>query len=172
MSNKVKILCFDDALEAITIRSVLESFDAKVEIAYIGRPNAFIEELNNSDDYKYIILSGHGDNKFIMPVLAEDIYEEDEPKDITSEVIKEKININNKIIISICCNTGTTNIAESFIQKENTYIAPSDFIEGTAALFFVIKFFYEHFVLKKSIVDSYNNSMINDNETRLYKLFS
>ena len=34
------------------------------------------------------------------------------------------------------------------------------------------KFFYEHFVLNKSIVDSYNNSMLNDNETRLYNFKS
>lgn len=171
MSNKVKILCFDDSLEAITIRSVLESFGIKVEIAYIGRPNAFIEELNKTDDCKYIILSGHGDNKFIMPVLAESIYEEDEPKDITSEVVNEKINISNKTIISMCCNTGTIDLAESFVKKGNTYIAPSDFIEGTAALFFVIKFFYEHLVLNKSLIDAYNFSMQNDEETKLYKIF-
>lgn len=171
MPNKVKILCFDDALESIAIRSVLESFDIKVEISYIGRPNTFIEELNNIDDYKYIILSGHGDNKFIMPVLAEDIYEKDEPRDITSEVIDEKINISNKIIISMCCNTGTSELAESFVKKDNIYIAPSDFIEGTAVLFFVIKFFYEHLVLNKSIIDAYNSSMINDDETKLYKIF-
>ena len=109
-------------------------------------------------------------NKNIV-YIAENIYEADEPKDITSEVVNEKINISNKTIISMCCNTGTIDLAEAFVKKGNTYIAPSDFIEGTAALFFVIKFFYEHLVLNKSLIDAYNFSMQNDEETKLYKIF-
>ena len=38
-------------------------------------------------------------------------------------------------------------------------------------VFFVIKFFYEHLVLNKSLIDAYNFSMQNDEETKLYKIF-
>lgn len=37
----IKIICFDEATEAIALRSVLERFNFKVELAYVGRPNDF-----------------------------------------------------------------------------------------------------------------------------------
>ena len=45
----IKIICFDEATEAIALRSVLERFNFKVELAYVGRPNDFLSELNNSE---------------------------------------------------------------------------------------------------------------------------
>ncbi|MGI6787243.1 MAG: hypothetical protein ACOX5X_01635 [Acholeplasmataceae bacterium] len=171
MSIKIKIICFDEATEAIAIRSVLERFHFKVELAHVGRPNDFLNELNDPDS-KYIILSGHGSSKqFNMPELGEGVYETCEPKNITSEVIKERINVSNKVIISTACSTGSEELAKEFINKQNIYIAPRDDIEEPASLLFVIRFFYEHLVMNKSIKESFNIVRENDNETNLYKLF-
>ncbi|MGI6781405.1 MAG: delta-aminolevulinic acid dehydratase [Acholeplasmataceae bacterium] len=142
-----------------------------MELAFIGRPNDFIEELNNSNS-KYIILSDRGLSKqFNMPELGEDVYETNEPNNIISEVIKEKINIRKKVIIFTACSTGSEELAKEFINKQNIYIAPRDDIEGPASLLFVIRFFYEHLVMNKSIKESFNIVRENDNETNLYKLF-
>ncbi len=167
----VKILDIGSSLEAIAIRSVLESFNIKVEISFIGRPNQFIQEINDSSN-KYIIICGHGEkNKFLMPILADDIYEKDEPIHITSEVVNEKISISNKVIISTCCATGTKELANAFTSKGNLYVAPTDYIDGNAALFFVIKLLYEHMVLNKSIDVSFALAKENDNETKLFNFF-
>lgn len=57
---KVTIYDTGSTLEAIAIKSMLESFDIKVETSYIGRPNQFINEVNNNDS-DFIIICGHGE---------------------------------------------------------------------------------------------------------------
>lgn len=171
MFKTIKILCFDEATEAIALRGVLERFNFKVELAYIGRPNDFIYELNNSKA-QYIILSGHGNkDEFLMPILGEDVYEEDEPRQITSKVLEEKLTATDKIIISTACQTGTQNLAISFLNKDNIYIAPTDYVEGSSSLFFVIRLLYEKLVLNKTLDIAFNLAKENDHETRVFKLF-
>jgi len=167
----IKIICFDEATEAIALRSVLERFNFKVELAYVGRPNDFLSELNNSEAI-YIILSGHGNkDEFLMPVLAEDVYEENEPKHINGMVLREKLTATHKIIISTACQTGSQDLAMPFLLKDNIYIAPTDSVDGSSSLFFVIRLLYENLVLNKTLVVAFNFAKETDHETRLFRLF-
>ncbi len=71
-------------IESIALRSVLESFGARVTFHLIGRPNDLIDVLSGQDlDQKldYLILNFHGDEgRFIMPELGEEVYELNEPR--------------------------------------------------------------------------------------------
>lgn len=170
--KKIKIIEINATLESVALRSVLEEFGYKVEIAYIGRPNQFIKELNESTEFDYIIISGYGEKeRFLMPILAENVYEKDEPKHITLDIIQTKIMISNKIILSTCCSTGNIELATPFLKKGNVFIGPKGDIEGSSSMFFIIQFFYEHLVMNKFVNDAYELSMNNDNETKLFTLF-
>lgn len=59
-----------------------------------------------------------------MPILGDNVYEKGEPIHITGEVIRERINLTNKIIISTYCATGNNELARLFTNKGNIYIAP------------------------------------------------
>lgn len=81
--KKVLIVSFNDAgNEAQALRQVLELYGFLVLIKYIGRPNDFIDVLEDKVELNadYIIVSRHGeDGKIIMPKLHESIYLQDEP---------------------------------------------------------------------------------------------
>ena len=98
---RVLIAVFTNAgNEPEALRQVLESFGCMVLTKYVGRPNDFISILGGIDhfDPDAIILSGHGkDEKFIMPVLDNSVYTEDEPKGDFSSV-----EINQYHILNTC----------------------------------------------------------------------
>lgn len=82
--KKILIVSFNDAgNEAQALRQVLELYGFLVLIKYIGRPNDFIDVLEDKVELyaDYIIISCHGeDGGIIMPKLHESIYLQDEPK--------------------------------------------------------------------------------------------
>jgi hypothetical protein len=118
----------------------------------------------------YIVFVGHGDKKgFIMPELAEDIYEKDEPhKCITAKDIGASNNIQDTCILSTACATGSIEIANEFTKNGNTYIAPSDYVEGSADLLFVTHFFYETITKSTGNKDAYELARNIDSETKFY----
>lgn len=175
--KNILIVAFGDTgNEPEAIRQVLEGFNYFVTVKYIGRPNDFIDVLNNKLPFCFdcMILSCHGENgNIIMPVLSNDIYEKGEPK---SNFSHEEINCYNhlheKLIVNLGCTTGYNEMAIAFSKTNNTYIAPHDYIEGNSALFFVIKFFYEMTQNKKSVYDAYISSKETDKETKLFNLLN
>lgn len=82
--NSILIAAFGNTgNEPEAIRQALECFNYFVAIKYIGRPNDFIDILNDNLSFNFdcVILSCHGkDGSIIMPVLADEVYEKDEPK--------------------------------------------------------------------------------------------
>lgn len=106
-----------------------------------------------------------------MSELGKIVYEIGEPKNITSEVLEEVLNLQNKVVISTACSTGSNNLAKPFVGNDNIYIAPEDDVDGSSSLLFVIRFFYEHLTLNKSIEESFNIARQNDKQTKLYQLF-
>ncbi len=141
----------------------------------IGRPKDFLDVLKGNIPIKpdYIIFIGHGKSgSFIMPELGSDIYEADEPReDISSAEIERHININDTVIISTACTTGCHETAYSFTAGGNRYIAPNGYIEGSSALFFIIRLFYEMLTKKLSLNDAYTLAKATDSEAAMFCLY-
>lgn len=160
--------------EPEALRQVLESFGCLVLTKYIGRPNDFISVLGEADYFEpdVIVLSGHGkDGKIIMPVLDCSVYTIDEPRcDFSSAEINEYLKLKDKTIISTCCTTGTTDLASAF-SRENTYIAPTDYIEGNAVLLFMVDLFYQILQRNMSVEDACNHARSLDEETALFAYY-
>lgn len=173
---RVLIAVFPNAgNEPEALRQVLESFGCLVLTKYIGRPNDFISVLGgmNHFDPDIVILSGHGeDGKFIMPVLDNSVYTEDEPKgNFSSAEIRQYLKLAGKTIVSTCCTTGTANVANVF-SEENVYIAPADYIEGNAVLLFMVDFFYQMIQRNLTIEDAWNHARSLDKETALFAFYN
>ena len=174
VKNVLIIVIGNTGNESEVLRQSLERFGYFVAVKYIGRPNDFISVISGDLRFEsdYIILSCHGeDGKIVMPILDETIYELNEPVGNMSACdIEKRLNLHDKVILNLGCTTGTKDLAKVF-SKENTYIAPNNYVEGNAALYFVISFFYELSKDTMPLQDAYNTAKAHDEETRLFQLF-
>ena len=174
IQNILIINLLDTGNEAESLRQVLEYMNFFVGMKNIGRPKDFMEVLAGEGpfDQDCIIISCHGDNgKIIMPGLGESVYFKDEPRGgFSSEEITQFLNISGKTIVNLGCTTGRNDIAAAF-SANNTYIAPCDYIEANAALFFTIKLFYELSSKQCTIKSAYLAAKKTDDETRLFCLY-
>lgn len=171
--KKILIVSFGNTgNEAEALRQVLESFGLFVAIKYIGRPNDFADILAGKlpMDADALIFSCHGDDgAFVMPVLGESVYFDGEVRtNFSSREIKEYLKLENKLILSLGCTTGCREMREVF-AKNNTYIAPRDYVDGRSALFFAVKFFYEMFQNERSVQESFDLAKQTDAETGLFE---
>ncbi len=161
--------------EPEALRQSLENFGYFVAVQGMGRPNDFISLLNGELLFEpdYIILSCHGEEgEIIMPVLGENIYGPDEPRgNMAAADIEKYLKIQGKVIINTGCMTGTEELGKAF-SKQNVYIAPKDYVEGTAALYFPISLFYELSKDGVQLKDAFEIAKATDSETALFELFS
>lgn len=172
-----KVLILDDCsvgVENYAIRNVLESFGYLVTIYPIGRSQHYFEVLGEKEnlDYDYLIIGCHGDNgKIIVPVLGEEVYYSDECRgNLGFEELHGKVTISNKTVICTGCTTGSGALYKAFTNHNNTFIAPSDYIEGKSDLLFVVNMFY-HLSNSISLEDAYRLASKIDSETALYKIY-
>ena len=147
--------------ESETLRQILESFGFRILRINIGRPNDFIDVLEDKIEFKYeyLIISCHGDQgKIIMDKLDESIYTKNEPKnDFGTDEFNKYLNVRDKIIINTGCTTGYKGLADIITSRKNVYIAPTDYINANSMALFTILFFYN---IKKEndIVKAYDLS--------------
>lgn len=167
--KKALIVSFSDiGIEAQALRQSLELYGFSVLIKYIGRPNDFVDVLSNNVELEadYIIISCHGENgSIVMPKLHESIYLQDEPKhDFSSKDIERFLKLSNKTIINTGCSTGYENMMDIFSKNNNTYIAPTDYVDGNTVYIFVANMFY--FLSKKfDVISSFNKAKQLDDDT-------
>lgn len=161
--------------EAGAIRQSLEAFGISVITLYIGRPNDFIDVLEGNVplDPDFVIISCHGENgKILMPELAESVYAEDEPRGPFSAAdVCKYLKLCGKLIICLGCCTGSGKLSDAFAAR-NTYIAPDDYIDGRAALFFTLRFFYELIQNGRSVGEAFESASATDSETALFRIFN
>lgn len=174
MQNILIVNLSDTGNEAEALRQTLERMNFFFGVKNIGRPKDFINVLSGETPFNpdCIIISCHGDNgKIIMPMLGESVYFKDEPRgDFSSEEITQFLKISKKTIVNLGCTTGSNDIATAF-SANNTYIAPWDYVDSNAALFFTIKLFYELTSKQCAIKDAYLSARETDNETQLFCLY-
>lgn len=174
MKNVLIVVIGSTGNESEALRQSLEYFGYFVAVKYIGRPNDFISVLNGdlSFDPECIIISCHGENgEIIMPVLGDDIYEPDEPKNnMASSDIDKYLKLQGKLILNLGCTTGEKALAKVF-SKQNTYIAPDDYIEASSSLYFAISLFYEMSKDGARLFNAYKTAKSNDKETKMFQIF-
>lgn len=147
--RKTILVAFSDAeLEAAAIRAAAESFGASVFFCPAGRPADFLSVLAGTTGFPEpdaVIFSFHGeDGAFLMPPLGEEVYFPEEPRGpVGLDLIREHLNLTDRIVLSTACTTGREKTAEVFREKGNFYAGPADYVEGSAALMFVLRFLYE-----------------------------
>lgn len=128
---------------------------------------------NFYSDTDYIIFCFHGnDGKFIMPELGKEIYEEGEIREnIGSDEIKKWGNFStNQHVLSTGCSNGYLEMGEAFLNAGvKSFSASESHPEGSAALMFVLRLFYEILQNKKSIEEAFTLSQKIDKETTTFK---
>ena len=174
MKNILIVVIGSTSNEPEALRQTFEYFGYFVAVKYIGRPNDFIAVLNGdiNFDFDCIVLSCHGENgEIIMPVLGDNVYEPDEPKgNMSSDDIFKYLTLQDKLILNLGCTTGEKDLGNVF-SKQNTYIAPDDYIEASSALYFSISLFYEMSKDGVCLLDAYKRAKSNDKETKMFRLF-
>ncbi len=174
MKNILIVVIGATGNEPEALRQSLEYFGYFVAIKYIGRPNDFLSILNGELPFEpdCIIISCHGENgAIIMPVLGDDIYQPNEPRgNISATDIDKHLKLQGKLILNLGCTTGEKALAKAF-SKQNTYIAPTDYIEGNSALYFAISLFYEISKDVTQLKKSYKKVKSTDKETELFEIF-
>ncbi|KUF34727.1 MULTISPECIES: hypothetical protein [Lysinibacillus] len=168
----------DCDFESMAIRAALESFDARVTIHLIGRPNDLIDVLSGEDlpsKMDYLILNFHGnEGRFCLPELGEDVYEDNEPKSIYFERqdVLSYCQLQDVKVIAAGCTLGWQQLATAFLESGcHSYLAPDDYIEGNANLMFLIRFFYEIITNQRNQQEAFELAQAIDAETAMYKLY-
>jgi len=174
----VAVVCGPNCeLETQAIRSALECFGARVFTYWAGRPYDFIFVLTGEDlypDTDMIFLSFHGDEgKFVMPELAEEVYEAGEPVgDFGPDEIKRFARLKEKIVIANGCTLGEPGMAKAFMDAGcKAYIGPDDYPDGNAALMFAIRLFYEMIQNRKSVKEAFDLAQSTDKEMSMYRFY-
>ena len=162
-------------LESFAIRSVLEYFGYIVIMCNIGRPQDYFDIFSGKQNfnYDYLIIGCHGDNgRIIVPVLGENVYYPNECRNnIGYEELRGLVKIKDKTVICTGCTTGAGELYKEFNRNNNTFVAPTDYIEGNGSLLFIVNLFY-HLSKGSSFKDSFAIASAIDSETKLYNFYS
>lgn len=174
-TTKVDLIVIGDALEAVAIRGVLESFGIEVRCHFIGNVKKFISFLNGEETLeKIVIIACHGDeNGMILPELGAEI-EKEMPyhKILTATNCVDFLKLHNQIVLNTGCCLGNEKFANSFIQEGATaYIGSEDYIEGNAAAFFAVSFLYFYICKSLPLHEAFIKAKSLDDETDLFKLY-
>lgn len=154
-------------LEPDALRTVLESFNYRVEIHWVGSRAEAIEILKgNLPTFNHLILSCHGepeDDAILVP---------DEPP-IQSPELSEIVHLPGKLVLNLGCGLGTDKMADAFLKNgAEAYIAATDYVDGNSAIFFAIHLYYFMALPnRKSLAEAVELSRLHDAECGLFKLF-
>lgn len=176
--NVALVIGYDSGKEGQALREALEYFGARVVTYYIGRPKDFIDVLSGEnlyEDMEYVVLCFHGDEgEFIMGELGEDVYEENEPKgNFGVTEVKRYARLHHRNVINSGCTLGDKALAEAFLNSgANMYIGSTDYVDGNAALMFLIRLFYGVINHKQTIHAAFEEARLLDDETRTFKLYT
>ena len=152
-----------DSTETLALRGVLECFNYRVEIHWVGSRPQFLEILKgNITTFDHVILSCHGDeHAFVVPYQ----------NPVTAEDLAQLIHLPGRTVLSLGCGTGTEAIAATFLKGGcKAYIAPTVGIEANAAMLFSIHLYYflgTGLTIEEAVKESRNH----DAQCALFKLF-
>lgn len=144
MPTNVIIAAISESLEAHALRESLEQFGAQVNLISVGRPQHFIDLIQNPQD-QYLIVSCHGDDRgMLFPELHQDLAGKESFGAICSaQEITRYAQFDQQTIISTGCMTGSDALAEAYLASgAAVYVAPRGSPEAHSAFFFTTQLFY------------------------------
>ena len=158
----ISLIAIADALEAMALRSVLERFNYRVEVQWVGSRQEVLEILRgNIVTFPYVILSCHGDGEGAMLV----------PGEPGIPLAQTAITLPNRLVLNLGCGTGSEAIAANFLAGEcRAYIAPVGEVEGASALLFAIHLFYG-FWMKMPLMEAVAKARTFDAECGRFQLW-
>lgn len=130
----VTVLAVGDPFEAAAVRAILEGFNYRVTVHWIGSRKELLKILSGDiPTDQTLILSCHG--------VAEGIVIPDEPV-LTAEEVGAAAKLDGKTIVNLGCLTGSSVFTQAFKKAGvQEYIAPIDYPDGKAAIGFVSNLF-------------------------------
>lgn len=144
--REVEIICIEDTLAATSLRGALEYWGIQTRIHFIATASQLVSLLSQDDALaKTVVLACHGTKKGLcLPLLAAEI-EMQQPykRYINAQQFSEFLSLSGCTIINTGCTMGTEEYARVFLEAGcKTYIGAKGYPEGSAALFYVLSFFY------------------------------
>ncbi len=146
MPVQIHILEIESALEAQAIRATAECLGASVCITWVANSRQIVDFLSSEPSHELIFLCGHGDERgILLPSLAEEVKPQFPFNDVlTAENLASFVRLKGSVVLSSCCATGTEAMAAAFFKNgARCFIAPVNYPDGDAALFFVLQFLFK-----------------------------
>jgi len=165
-----------DFLEALSIRPVLEFYNATVSLHLVGEAKDVVRILGGEEKIAdTIILSGHGDEKgLVLPELGPEI-EKEQPYHGTTTPgdFKKFLNLPpGSLVLNTSCALGTEEMAGAFLGSGcRYYIGPTDYPDGTSAVFYALHFFYERICRGNGVEQAHQSARAHDDETAMFRLY-
>lgn len=167
LKETISIIALDRSdLEVIMLRSVLEYFNYRVEVHWVGSRREFLEILRGGvQTFQYIILAGHGGGSDAEAFLF------DFERAVTLDDLRQTVHLPGKTVLSTCCSTGRPVVAEAFLNGGcDAYIAATEDVDANAAAMFTIHLFY-FFHQKRALSEAVEESRKHDAECALFTLY-
>ena len=169
---QITILCLDDNLEAIGIRSMLESFNVSVQCHFIGNVKDYINLLTKQDSKTLVIICAHGSKDgTVLAELGPEL-EAIMPykRVLTTTNYQEFLKLKGQIIINTsCCGAS---LASAFVQNgAKAYIGVDGYVDGSSSTYFAVSFLYNLFYLKLNLKEAHTKAAEHDADTQMFRLF-
>lgn len=175
MKHTVELICIGDALETIALRASFDWWGIDGRLHLIGKASDLVALLDGSYPLaQHVALMCHGvPEGIVLPELGEEFAARERyNRYLSPQDVAEFANLPGSVVLNTGCVTGTQAFADAFLQHGAThYIAPTDYPEGDAALFFALCFYYYHLIKRMSLEDAFSRARSADEETHMFRLF-
>ena len=168
----ITVIAVGDGMEALLIRTILESLGAIVMLHLPGTPEDFLAILGQKETApNYIIISGHGDGRgFVFgdcdPRIDTTMLVEGS---LPADAIASRVHLPGTVVVSTACETGAEAFGVAFTSgKVANYIAPSGSPEGAVVPLFVHCLFYQLLQRRAPIDVALKRAQIIDSEAGIF----
>lgn len=170
-------LVVSESPDAEAVRGVLECFSVRVFRHGIGRGDDLVAVLSGEDIYPdtdHLILCCHGhEGKIVMPELGPGVARADEPVgNWGPEEVRRYAKLPPILVLNTGCDLGRPDMVRAFLDSGcRAYVGAADYPEGDAALFFVVRFYYELLTKKCTEREAVELARSQDDQTAMYRYF-
>ncbi|HEV7317352.1 MAG TPA: hypothetical protein VGO04_01910 [Ensifer sp.] len=169
----VAVIDIGDTLEALLIRSMLESLGAVVTLHLPGTPGDFLSLIGAGERvHQHLVICGHGDeNGFVFGDYIEEIDTSMLLEgSLPPSVVAEHARLKGNIVLSTCCETGGKAYGDAFAGKGGAglYIGPDGSPEGADAPLFVHCFFHALLARKRTAEAALERARAYDDEAKMF----
>lgn len=173
--HTVDVIGIEGGNEIAALRGHLECWDTRANVFWTGQPRHIVDVLGGKEPRaKHIVLSSHGDaDGFCMVELAPELAgRQPFNAKMTPTDVEKYLSFDGSVVVSSACMTGHRKMADAFLAKGAThYIAPNDYPDGSAALYFMTSFYYYLFCGALSVEEAYAKAKGRDRSLEMFELF-